>query len=133
RTLSAGLRQQSGARLATGGPPMITGAPIGHFAGLLGAFLRPLVRDTEVHLIDVWDPGKVLRLMLSEDLSMGGGATYFLTSLLDHPDFTDEHARHMPVCGLGGAPIPVAVAERAARLGITVSRSYGCTEHPSAT
>jgi acyl-CoA synthetase (AMP-forming)/AMP-acid ligase II len=131
RTLGAEMSQMS-ARTA-GGPPMLTGAPIGHFAGMLGAFLRPLIANAPIHLVDVWDPATVLRLMLSERLSMGGGATYFLTSLLDHPDFTEEHQRLMPVCGLGGSAVPLAVTTRATRLGITVFRSYGCTEHPSVT
>jgi acyl-CoA synthetase (AMP-forming)/AMP-acid ligase II len=64
---------------------------------------------------------------------MGGGATYFLTSLLDHPDFAAEHLALMPFAGLGGSTVPVAVTERATRLGIKVYRSYGSTEHPSIT
>jgi acyl-CoA synthetase (AMP-forming)/AMP-acid ligase II len=71
--------------------------------------------------------------MLEEGLMFAGGATYFLTSLLDHPDFTSEHLRFMPLCGLGGSAVPVAVAERAADLGIRVFLSYWCTEHPSVT
>jgi acyl-CoA synthetase len=116
-----------------GGPPQITGAPVGHFIGMLSAFLVPLLRLRPVNLIDVWDPAEVLRTMRDEQLGMGGGATYFLTSLLDHPDFTDEHLALMPFAGLGGSPVPVAVTERATRLGIKVFRSYGSTEHPSIT
>jgi acyl-CoA synthetase len=117
----------------TGGPPQITGAPVGHFIGMLNAFLVPLLRQRAVNLVDVWDPGAVLRLMLDEGLGVTGGATYFLTSLLDHPDFTDEHLALMPFAGLGGSTVPVAVMERATRLGITAFRSYGSTEHPSIT
>ena len=116
-----------------GGPPQITAAPVGHFIGRLNAFLVPLLRTRAVNLIDVWDPGEVLRMMREDGLGMGGGATYFLTSLLDHPDFTDEHLALMPFAGLGGSPVPVAVTERATRLGIKVFRSYGSTEHPSIT
>jgi acyl-CoA synthetase len=116
-----------------GGPPTITGAPVGHFIGMLNAFVIPLLRDRPVNLVDVWDPGEVLRLMVAEGLGMGGGATYFLTSLLDHPDFTEEHLALMPFAGLGGSTVPSAVTERAARLGIAVFRSYGSTEHPSIT
>ena len=86
-----------------------------------------------MNLVDVWDPGEVLRLMVTEGLGMGGGATFFLTSLLDHPDFTDEHLALMPFAGLGGSSVPSAVTERAAGLGITAFRSYGSTEHPSIT
>jgi acyl-CoA synthetase (AMP-forming)/AMP-acid ligase II len=116
-----------------GGPPQITGAPVGHFIGMLNAFLVPLLRVRPVHLVDVWDPGEILRLMRDEGLGVGGGATYFLTSLLDHPDFTPEHLAMMPFAGLGGSAVPVAVTQRATALGIKVFRSYGSTEHPSIT
>ena len=115
------------------GPPQITGTPVGHFIGMLSAFLVPLLRQRPVNLVDVWDPGEILRLMLEDDLGVGGGATFFLTSLLDHPDFTDEHLARMPFAGLGGSTVPIAVTERATRLGIKVYRSYGSTEHPSIT
>ena len=39
----------------------------------------------------------------------------------------------MRYIGLGGSPIPDAVAERADALGISLVRSYGSTEHPSVT
>ena len=116
-----------------GGPPSITGAPVGHFIGMLNAFLIPLLRERPVHLLDVWDPGEVLRLMRDEGLGVGGGATYFLTSLLDHPDFSAEHLALLPFAGLGGSAVPVAVTTRATNLGIKVFRSYGSTEHPSIT
>jgi acyl-CoA synthetase (AMP-forming)/AMP-acid ligase II len=35
--------------------------------------------------------------------------------------------------GLGGSPVPAAVTERMAALGISAIRSYGSTEHPSST
>jgi acyl-CoA synthetase (AMP-forming)/AMP-acid ligase II len=116
-----------------GGPPQITGAPVGHFIGMLNAFLVPLLRERPVHLVDVWDPGEVLRLMSEEGLGVGGGATYFLMSLLDHQDFTPAHLARMPFAGLGGSAVPVAVTTRATALGIKVFRSYGSTEHPSVT
>jgi acyl-CoA synthetase len=116
-----------------GGPPDLTGAPVGHFIGMLNAFLVPLLRPRPIHLIDVWDPGVVLRTMLDERVGVSGGAAYFLTSLLDHPDFTPAHLALMPFAGLGGSTVPTAVTERASKLGMGVFRSYGSTEHPSIT
>jgi len=116
-----------------GGPPQITGAPVGHFIGMLNAFLTPLLRDQPVNLIDVWDPGEVLRMMIEEHLGISGGATYFMTSLIDHPDLTSEHLALMPFAGLGGSPVPLAVMQRLSALGIKAFRSYGSTEHPSIT
>ena len=115
------------------GPPLITGAPVGHFIGMLNAFLCPLLRERPVNMVDAWDPGEVLRIMREFGLGMGGGATFFLTSLLDHPDFADDVLPLMPFAGLGGSTVPLAVTERAEALGIRPYRSYGSTEHPSIT
>ena len=111
----------------------LTAAPVGHFIGMLNAFLIPLLDGTPVNLADVWDPARVLALMASDGLTVGGGAPYYLTSLLDHPDFSRAHLAHMKYAGLGGASVPAAVTTRLADLGITVWRSYGSTEHPSIT
>ena len=124
-------------QLASGAPhdqrPLLVGAPVGHAIGMLSGLLTPLVKGRAIHLIDKWDPSDVLAAMLEADLTAGSGSTYFLTSLLDSPDFTDEHLSHMRYVGLGGSPVPAAVSERATSLGISLVRSYGSTEHPSTT
>ena len=132
RTIASETRQLD-YMFPEGGPPSITGTPVGHFIGMLNAFLIPLLRERPVHMLDVWDPGVVLRMMREEGLGIGGGATYFLTSLLDHPDFSDDHLALLPFAGLGGSAVPVAVTTRATNMGIKVFRSYGSTEHPSIT
>ena len=132
RTLLAEMRQGSSYRTQDG-RPRLTGAPVGHVAGMLGALLGPVVNEEPIHLIDRWDPARVLHVLIDADLSVGGGATYFLTSLLDCPDFTPDHVQHMARVTLGGAPIPDAVADRADQLGISLARAYGSTEHPSTT
>ncbi|MFD0851454.1 AMP-binding protein, partial [Actinomadura adrarensis] len=132
RTLGFETRQ-----LAEMYPPdrgaQLTAAPVGHFIGMLNAFLIPVIEGAPVNLMDVWDPGRALELMRTKNLSVGGGATYFMTSLLDHPDFTPEHAPFIKYAGLGGSSVPAAVCKRLERLGVTVYRSYGSTEHPSIT
>ena len=73
-------------------------------------------------MIDGWDPPTVLAAMVEEQISAGSGSTYFFTSLLDHPDCGPEHIELMRFIGLGGSPIPDAVAERADKLGISLVR-----------
>jgi acyl-CoA synthetase len=111
----------------------LTATPIGHFIGMLGAFLIPVLEGAPIDLCDVWDPGKVLKLIESDGLSIGGGPPYFVTSLLDHPECTVEHLRHFTTVGLGGSTVPAAVTRRLADVGIFVFRSYGSSEHPSIT
>jgi acyl-CoA synthetase (AMP-forming)/AMP-acid ligase II len=132
RTINFEIRQLSGLD-ANRGRPLLVGAPVGHGIGLLAALLLPVHKRESIYLIDVWDPGRVLAAMLEDDISSGSGATYFLTSLFDHPDYTDKHAALMARIGLGGSPVPAAVGERAERLGISTVRSFGSTEHPSIT
>jgi len=115
------------------GKPNLMGSPVTHATGMLGAVLGPLVTGENIHVIDRWDPGHALEVMLAEGIGGGTGASVFLASLLDHPDFTSRHAATMERVGLGGAPVPVALGERAASLGIAIIRAYGSTEHPSTT
>lgn len=112
---------------------MLIATPVGHFIGMVGGLLMPVLGGGPIHLADVWDPGRALALMKSDGLAIGGGPPYFITSLLDHPDFTDEHLAGVSVVGLGGSTVPVAVTKRLTEFGITTYRSYGSTEHPSIT
>ncbi|WP_137149773.1 AMP-binding protein [Mycolicibacterium sp. CR10] len=132
QTLSCETRQ-----LLANYPPdrgrQLTATPVGHFIGMLGAFLIPVLEGAAIDLVDVWDPGKVLALMKSNGMSIGGGPPYFVTSLLDHPDCTDDHRNLFTTVGLGGSTVPAAVTRRLSDLGMFVFRSYGSTEHPSIT
>src|SRR5579863_2203557 len=131
RTIGFEVRQL--ASMQSGNPPLLVGAPVGHAIGMLSGLLVPMVRNDPINLIDVWDPAAVLEAMIEDHLAAGSGATYFLTSLLDHPDCGPEHLKLMSRIGLGGSPVPSAVTERMAALGISAVRSYGSTEHPSTT
>lgn len=111
----------------------LTATPVGHFIGMVGAFLIPVLEGAPIDLCDVWDPAKVLKLLDSEGMSIGGGPPYFVTSLLDHPDCTEAHRSRFTTVGLGGSTVPAAVTRRLADLGMFVFRAYGSTEHPSIT
>ena len=111
--------------------PGLMANPISHAIGMLGALLIPVDRGKPVHLVDQWEPGEVLDLISSEDLSAGGGAPYFLTSLLDHPRCDVQHLERLHFQGMEGAPVPRAVMERATDLGLSIYSMYGSTEHPS--
>lgn len=119
--------------LPAGDPPNLVGAPISHAIGMLGALLAPLAWREPVHVTDVWDPPAVLAAMKEAHLASGSGSPYFLASLLDCPEFTDEHLKLIRHVAIGGAPVPAAFAERVTKLGISIVRGYGSTEHPSTT
>jgi acyl-CoA synthetase (AMP-forming)/AMP-acid ligase II len=132
RSLVFEARQLSG-QIHSIGDKQLIATPVGHFIGMLGALLIPVLNGGSVHLIDNWDPAEVLALMDRDGLTLGGGPPYFVTSLLDHPDCTPAHRAQIKCLGLGGSTVPAAVTRRLSDLGIIVFRSYGSSEHPSIT
>ena len=132
RSLLFETRQLASLNAGSGRPPFVA-SPLAHMTGFLAANLMPVFRHEPIHLTDRWDPAAALKAMSEAGIGLGGGATIFLTSLLDHPTFGPEHAELIKSVGLGGSPVPAAVAERAEALGIKVVRAYGSTEHPSIT
>ncbi|MCV7399864.1 AMP-binding protein [Mycobacterium fragae] len=132
RSLACESRQLAG-QIRSIGDNQLIATPVGHFIGMLGALLIPVLNGNPVNLIDDWNPGEVLRLMERDGLTLGGGPPYFVTSLLDHPDCTPAHRARIKCLGLGGSTVPAAVTRRLSDLGIIVFRSYGSTEHPSIT
>ena len=131
RSLLSELRHMAG--WITPGRPNLMGSPVTHATGMIGAVLGPLKVGSDVHLIDRWDPGHALEVMLEAGIGGGTGASVFLAGLFDHPTFSAAHAASMSRVGLGGAPVPLALGERAASHGIAIIRAYGSTEHPSTT
>jgi len=96
--------------------PILTGAPIGHFMGMLGGLLMPVARNQPIHLTDVWDPGRVLEAVVEGNLTAGSGSAYFLTSLLDHPDFAGHDVTSLRRIFYGGMAIRTDLRERAEAL-----------------
>jgi acyl-coenzyme A synthetase/AMP-(fatty) acid ligase len=120
RTITAEIQQLAAMQANRGGPAMITGAPVGHGIGMLAALLVPVYNRTEIHLIDVWDPGRVLAAMLDDGLSAGQGSTFFLTSLLEVSPANDVAmssiaSRRLAAADTMSASATAAVASRNAR------------------
>jgi acyl-CoA synthetase (AMP-forming)/AMP-acid ligase II len=132
RSLLFETRQLASINAGSGRPPFVA-SPLAHMTGFLAANLVPVFRHDPIHVTDRWDPARALAIMAEAGIGLGGGATIFLTSLLDHPGFGPEHAALIGSVRLRGSPVPAAVAERAEGLGIKVLRAYGSTEHPSIT
>ncbi|MDT5070337.1 MAG: acyl-CoA synthetase [Mycobacterium sp.] len=106
-------------------------SPVSHVTGMLVSVLLPPLLGRDIHLLDFWNPVRVLDLMTAESLSAGTGAPLFLASLLDHPDCGPAHHRLINTSSLGGAAVAPELVLRADALGIAAWRGYGCTEHPS--
>ncbi|MDT7759021.1 MAG: acyl-CoA synthetase, partial [Mycobacterium sp.] len=131
RTLGAEVRGHLAAMIPTDATPQIMASPIAHAAGMTLGLLAPIHRGEPIHLVDTFDVEFILDTARAEGLAPGGGASVFLSALIDHPGFTDELAHRMGYVILGGSTVPESLVAKAAQRGITVLRSYGLTEHPT--
>ena len=109
-------------------PPALSCSVGGHIGAIL-TMMRPFLLGNRTVFLDHWDGDNAVRLIAEHELVFSNGAPFFLNSLLES----------MPPAGLprfnyfsaGGASVPPALVERAAKAGITATRSYGSTEHPT--
>ena len=133
RTLGCEVRQLSDHQSMRDLPSLV-GAPVGHAIGMLGGLLCPLYSGRP----DLHDR----RLGPAHGPRRHGGGAHLrrerLHVLLHEPARLPRASgpstsNSCATSGLGGSPIPNAVAERADELGISLVRSYGSTEHPSIT
>jgi acyl-CoA synthetase (AMP-forming)/AMP-acid ligase II len=111
--------------------PPLTASPVTHVSGLETGLLKPVLEGQDLHLLDRWDAGTVLATITKEGLSVAPAASFFIDSLLEHPDFRPDHLEHLRYVRLGGGPISAELTERLDALGMIVTRAYGCTEHLS--
>jgi acyl-coenzyme A synthetase/AMP-(fatty) acid ligase len=133
-TLLAEVRAMTAA--SRGGPDdvFLCPNPIGHIAGIYSALISPfLVGLRKIVLMDGWDPKWALELIQEHKVTYSGGATFFLMTLLNTPEFSEYDTSSIDLFGLGGAGVPPSLVEQAEASGWWSMRSYGCTEHPSVT
>ncbi|OJU84440.1 MAG: cyclohexanecarboxylate-CoA ligase, partial [Solirubrobacterales bacterium 70-9] len=103
-------------------------SPLTHITGLLYGILLPFMLGTKVVLQDVWDPDLAVELIEREGLTFTVGATPFLHGIVN----AELPADSLRIFGCGGADVPPALIEAAARrLGLHASRLYGSTECPT--
>jgi hypothetical protein len=79
---------------------------------MVNAFLIPLLDAKPINLTDGWDPARVLRLMETYGVVPGGGAPYYMSSLLNHPDTRPSYIAMLKYSGMGGAPVPPSLSLR---------------------
>jgi fatty-acyl-CoA synthase len=102
-------------------------APITHVAGT--KVLPVLQRGGTVHLQDGFDPGRFLRTVQDERITMTLAVPTMVYALLDHPDLDRTDLGSLELLLYGASPMsPTRLAEGIARIGPVFSQLYGQTE-----
>lgn len=108
-------------------------SPVGHITGLLIGGQLPFMLGSTVVLLDIWEPGKALKLLSDHKCSFVVAATPFLHGILHHPARPEYDLSSLRVFACGGADVPPELIKAAtATLDCMVSRGYGSTEFPTA-
>ncbi len=117
------------------GDRFLVPSPIAHIGGSIYAFECPLLLGTTAVLMERWDPGEAVPLMLAERITHMAGATPFLEGLLTAAERAATRLPDLEVFICGGASVPPSLIRRAADYfeKASVSRVYGSTEVPVTT
>ena len=109
--------------------------PLFHIYGLTSVLLRHLASGNELLLRSRFDVEAVLHDIEVKRATAFFGVPTMWIALLDHPDLGSRDLGSLRRCACGGAPLPVAVAERCQRvLGRPLTNGWGMTETaPAAT
>jgi len=109
--------------------------PLFHIYGLTSVLLRHLASGNELMLRSRFEVEAVLHDIEVKHATAFSGVPTMWIALLDHPDIRSRDLSALRRCACGGAPLPVAVAERCQRvLGRPLINGWGMTETaPAAT
>jgi acyl-CoA synthetase (AMP-forming)/AMP-acid ligase II len=105
--------------------------PLGHVAAIVG-LLQAVALGVPTVFLDMWSADVAFAALQARPVVAMGSTPYFLTTLLDRIE-RQESAGQIRQVMSGGAAVSGDLVRRADRLGIWVNRSYGSSEHPTAT
>jgi len=103
-------------------------SPVGHSTGFNYGLRLALHHGLPLVLQDRWDAATAVRLVQEHRCSYTLAATTFLQDLTEAAAGAGARLESLRLFGSGGAPVPPALVDAAAEVGIQVLRLYGSTE-----
>lgn len=104
--------------------------PAGHTAGTLNLFRCFFVPEANFVLAE-WDARLAVDTIEREKITRISVTPFYLTEMLDVAEREDRDLSCIRQLGIGGTTVDSALVERGMRRGITITRSFGSTEHPT--
>ena len=133
-TLLANVRPYVERLGLSGRDAVFMGSPLAHQTGFLYGMWLPIVLQTTLSLMDVWDKERAWSIIQAQKCSFTMAATPFLADLMTASSAPPAAEAALRIFACGGAPIPRALAEQAvARLGIKLLSVYGMSENGAVT
>ena len=108
-------------------------SPVTHTTGCMHGIVQTLMTGGTLSLLDVFTGAAALAQMRAHGATWTMGATPFLADTVAEIEATGLQVPTLRYFLCGGAPVPEAVARRAAAVGVRVLSVYGATESPPHT
>ncbi len=116
------------------GESLLLPMPITHVAGLTYGVLLPVTSAITAVLMDTWEPGRALDLLVREQIAVMISTPVFMRTMIDEPAFASTDRSSVRLFSLGGAGVaPAMVREGARAFDCWCKRTYGSTEYPTLT
>ncbi|GGM64383.1 AMP-binding protein [Dactylosporangium sucinum] len=115
----------------TDGGVMLQPFPLGHIGGLAGLFVS-LCLGRELVMLSSWDAATAFDAIDRFGVTATGSAPYFAQTLFEECERRGRGLPTLRTMESGGGFVGRELVLRADALGISLSRGYGSTEHPTA-
>ena len=103
-------------------------APLAFGGGILVNLLNAYVAGSALYIENDFDPGRALKLIRDEGISVFIAVPLIWQYLSMHPDFADSDLGNLKFAVSGGAPVPLPLLELFQSKGVSIQQAYGCTE-----
>lgn len=104
--------------------------PAGHTAGTLNLFRAFFVREANF-VMSEWDAELALRTIEREQITRISVTPFYLVEMMDLAERAGGTLSSIRQLAIGGTTVDPAIVERGMAHGVTITRSYGSTEHPT--
>jgi cyclohexanecarboxylate-CoA ligase len=133
-TLMACTKSLSGRFGLTSSDVLLTCSPVGHMTGFAAGVMIGIRLGATIVLQDIWEARRGVTLMAAEGVTYTAASSPFLSDICDAVAGGAPRPAALRSFLCGGAPIPPALIERAARdLDLKVCSLWGMTESLSST
>ena len=103
--------------------------PFYHVYGLFNVLCATMAMGGTISLLRRFEPSNVLDVIERDGITDFAGVPTMYNRLYHHPDFKKRNLSSLVMCGCGGAPLPVELADAwEEAVGIQIQEGYGMTE-----
>ncbi len=107
---------------------MIMQSPLNHATGFFHGLISNMMHGARVVLQDRFAPDHAVELINREKVTWSHGATPFVYDTIKYLEEANKAVPSLDIFISGGAPVPPALIEQAAKHGFRLCESYGSTE-----